>query len=81
MRCVWYLTLPIAKAPRLTAPLCEPANGDVDDLLSQTQRLLKRRKIAAPSLAHRLCLHGGADLDLGAQVVADAIAAIPVPRP
>ncbi|HEY3832105.1 MAG TPA: MoxR family ATPase [Acidimicrobiia bacterium] len=37
--------------------------------------------VAAPALAHRLTLDRGANLDEGAQVVADVLARVPVPRP
>ncbi len=39
------------------------------------------QSVAAPALAHRLTLDRGASIDEGAQVVADVLSRVPVPRP
>ena len=39
------------------------------------------QSVAAPSLAHRLTLDRGGSIDEGAQVVAEVLAHVPVPRP
>lgn len=61
----------LLRAAQASALLAARTYVSIDDVQS----------VAAPALAHRVSLTNGPDIDEGAQLVAEALRSVPVPRP